>query len=258
MTGRKGNIQAIKFMKEAGLSHPLDLTIEEIALSQDAYIREVDLEGCEGRIVFDGNQAIISVSKKIDYDPKRRFVIAHEIGHFRMHKNLDHSFIDDENTLNEWYAKGVHELEANSFATELLMPESLFVSMIKGKKFSMDIIYKVADEFQTSITASLLRYKDLGEYPMALLLVKNGIVEWSQFTNDFPLKFIRKGFKASPYTIAGEYFTHKNKLADEPELTKAIEWFPEDFNIKYYKELDLLEQCIKVSKNSVLTCLWTP
>jgi len=257
MTGRKGNIQAARFYHEMGLTHPTDLPIEDIAISQGAYVKMDELEGCEGRIVFDGDEAIITVDDKISYEPKKRFVIAHEIAHFRMHKNLNPAFIDNERTLNEWYAKGSHELEANSFAAEFLMPETLFSPIVKGEKFNMDLIYEVAEEFQCSVTATLLRYRDLGDYPIALILVKKGIVEWSQFTNDFPLQYIQKGAKVSPLTIAGDHFTNKNELETEPDLTKAVEWFPEDFDIERYKDWDFYEQCVHVSKDSVLACLWT-
>jgi len=257
MKGRRGNIQAIKFFDELGIKHPNDLPIEDIAYSQGAFIENNDLEGCEGRIVFDNDEAIVTIDKKINYEPKRRFIIAHELGHFRMHKNLNPCFIDNEHTLNEWYATGIHELEANCFSAELLMPEVIIRPLFKGRKFNLDIIYEVSEEFKTSITATLLRYRELGDYPMALILVKNGFVEWSQFTTDFPLTFIPKGSKVSPWTVAGDFFHNGNELEENPEKVAAIEWFPEDFNLNKFKNWEFYEQCFRASKESVLACLWT-
>lgn len=257
MKGRKGNIEAIKFLDELGIKHPTELPIEDIAFSQGAFVENSDLEGCEGRIVFSDDEAVITVDNKIDYEPKKRFVIGHELGHFRMHRNLNPGFIDNERTLNEWYATGVHELEANCFSSELLMPEKIIAPLFRGRKFNLNLIYDVLDEFSTSITATLLRYRDLGDYPMALILIKNGIVEWSQFTTDFPLTFIPKGSKVSPLTVVGDYFYKGNELEENPEKIPVVEWFPEDFNLKKYQNWEFYEQCFHASKDAVLACLWT-
>ena len=247
----------MKFLDELGIKHPTELSIEDIAFSQGAFVEENNLEGCEGRIVFDDDEAVITIDEKIHYEPKKRFVIAHEIGHFRMHRHLTPGFIDNERTLNEWYATGEHELEANCFSAELLMPEKLIRPLFKGAKFNLDLIYSVSDEFQTSVTATLLRYRDLGDYPMALILVKNGVVQWSQFTTDFPLTFLPKNSKVSALTVVGDYFVAGNELEEEPEKIPAVEWFPEDFDIEKYQNWEFYEQCFHVSKDSVLACLWT-
>lgn len=257
MISRRGNIEAIKFLKELGLKHPTELSIEEIAISQGAFVEMTELEGCEGRIVFDEDEAIISVNSKITYPPKRRYVIGHEIGHFRMHKNLTPGYIDNEKSLSEWYAKGQHELEANTFASELLLPQNLVSPLFKGRRFNLELIYEVAEEFQTSVTSTLLRYRDLGDFPIALILVKNGSVEWTQFTNDFPLEYIPKGSRVSPHTVAGDYFFNHNELEEQPEQIPAIEWFPEDFNIEKYQSWNFYEQCHHVAPNTILACLWT-
>lgn len=257
MISRKGNIAAYNFLKDLGIKHPTDLPIEDIAFSQGAFVENQNLEGCEGRIVFDGDEAVITVDNNISYEAKRRFVIAHELGHFKMHRTLQPGFIDNEKTLNVWYAKGSHELEANSFAAELLMPESLVMPKFKGRKFTLDIAYEVSKEFNTSITSTLLRYKDLGDYPMALIMVKKGVVEWSQFTADFPLSFLPKGSKVSPNTVVGDYFSRGNELEENPEKIPALEWFPEDFDIEKYENWEFYEQGFHVAKDSVLVCLWT-
>jgi Zn-dependent peptidase ImmA (M78 family) len=61
------------------------------------------------------------------YAPRRRFTLAHEIGHFCMHRSTDrHEFIDDKRSMNrsESYWNRF-ESEANRFAANLLMPKEL-------------------------------------------------------------------------------------------------------------------------------------
>ena len=52
-----------------------------------------------------------------------RFVLAHELGHAIMHENLNTSFLM-ENTL---FSKNKFEKEANTFAIELLVPDTEIV-----------------------------------------------------------------------------------------------------------------------------------
>ncbi len=64
------------------------------------------------------------------YAPRRRFTIAHEIGHFCLHlSETKTGFIDTKMTMSRsesyW---DVYESQANSFAAELLMPEQLVKS----------------------------------------------------------------------------------------------------------------------------------
>jgi len=77
-------------------------------------------------------------------------------------------------------------------------------------------------------------------------------VYWS-----FPLPLNRNGSDVSPLTIAGDHFYNGNELEDFPDKTNALEWFPEDIEIKKYKNWEFYEQCVHTTKYSALACLWT-
>lgn len=257
VNSRIGNIEAKKLLNELGISKANDLSIEDIALALGAFVVTDKLDGCDGRIIFHNNEAIITITDKVDYEPRRNFILCHEIGHFRLHSDLKPAFLDDEKSLSEWYAKGIDELQANSFASELLMPEELFKKLISGRRFNMQLVHEICDEFQTSQTASLMRYRILGEYPMALILVNNGYVEWKYFSDDFPIQYLESGTKVSPNTVVGDHFFNKNDLEESPEIVEAIEWFYNDYNIEQYKNWKFYEQGTYVAKNKVLVALWT-
>lgn len=64
------------------------------------------------------------------YAPRRRFTLAHELGHYCLHLSESRqSFVDTKTTMNRsesyW---DVYESEANNFAAELLMPKRLVIS----------------------------------------------------------------------------------------------------------------------------------
>lgn len=256
----KGMAQARKVLDDCGLlDDPLGLSCEDIALSRGVTeIQAIRIDGAQGRIMVDGNETIISYNKNIVYEGKRRFVIAHELGHFELHKDLFNNQIhtDDESSINEWYAKGIHEKEANEFAAEFLMPSHLFVEQLKGKKtFNLDLIKNIADHFKSSITSTLIKYRTLGDFPIAIIFCNNKKVEWSSFSEDFCLKYIPKGTNVPVNSIAHDFYDGE-ELPDEPEQIDAMDWFAQDLNVEEYEDIAFYEQCIRIGETGVLSCIW--
>jgi Zn-dependent peptidase ImmA (M78 family) len=247
---------AQNLLSEIGWESPSDFTLLEIANYLNINIKEVPISGSQGRILINGNSAIIALDSGLTHEGKKNFVIAHEIGHFLMHKNLISIFSDTEKTLSDWHTKGPHENEANSFATELLMPYDSFKSFINKKKLSFNLIEKVSEYFNTSLLATFLRYVDIGDFPAMVVYMENNKIIWKKHSHDFPLTFLNIGSKVPEYTVAGDYFTRGNR-EEKPEKIEAIEWFANDFNIKYNKNLILWEQCYKVSSIGLISCIWT-
>jgi Zn-dependent peptidase ImmA (M78 family) len=98
---------------------------------------------------------------KYENEQRKRFTIAHEIGHFVLHKDsyflnnnyiYDQIFFRDENT-------SPMEREANNFASDLLMPEDVFNRYIRE---GFNTISKLADKFKLSTSAVKYRAYKLG------------------------------------------------------------------------------------------------
>jgi hypothetical protein len=204
---------------------------------------------------MDSNTAIITVNSNITYQPRKNFIMSHELGHFFLHKGKSSLFSDTEKTLSEWQNNDTQELEANDFAKEILMPEFAFKPLCQGK-FSIDLIKALSVKFSSSITATLLRYKDVGSFPVAVIFIEKGIVRWSFFSHDFVLQFLPRGTKVRPGTVAYDFFFNKIELPDKGEQVEAIDWFPEDHNIDHYLKWKFYEYGINVSRDGLLTCLW--
>jgi Zn-dependent peptidase ImmA (M78 family) len=112
----------------------------------------------------------------IGYNPnesevRKRFTIAHEIGHFVLHKINNDMFIDKKEFKlfrNEQSSTGEHrmEQEANAFAAALLMPKELLITEIKKFKIDLsddedDSIRNLAKKFEVSATAMTYRIDNL-------------------------------------------------------------------------------------------------
>jgi Zn-dependent peptidase ImmA (M78 family) len=251
----KSQIEANKLLDSLGWIKPGDLTLTEIAYASNADVKEADLGGSQGRILMNNGNSIITIDSKVKLESKRNFILAHEIGHLILHKNITPLFSDTNKTLNDWYAKGKQEIEANQFASELLMPSNLFKIKVAGKTLNLDLIRETADFFKTSQTATLLKYKDLGDFSVSIIYLENGIVKWKSESTGFPFKFLPYGSKVPDGSVAGDFFNGLG-LEEEPVLIEAIEWFPEDYEIEEYMDTEIYEHNFRIGTNGLLCCLW--
>ncbi len=107
----------------------LPIPIETIVSNQGIKLLSYDLgEGMSGVLIIEQGEATIGYNKN-EHRVRNRFTIAHELGHFMLHKEKD-LFVDKDfkimfrtipsNDVNE-----IHEKEANEFAASILMPEDL-------------------------------------------------------------------------------------------------------------------------------------
>ena len=98
--------------------------------------------------------------------------MAHEIGHYVLHRELDEIFIDSG--LTYFRSKDYSdtnsniEREANCFATELLMPKRTIVKLIKDNNID------ISDENDFSDLAKILK---VSERALAIRLMKLGYLD---------------------------------------------------------------------------------
>ncbi len=249
---------AVRVLDDCGLlDDPLELPIEDIILARGVMeIQKKRIDGAQGRIIFSQGDAIISYNENITHEGKRRFVIAHELGHYELHNGLlSEIHTDDKKSLSEWYATGKHEKEANLFAAEFLMPSHLYMEKTDRRQFSMDLMKEVGNSFNVSITAALLRYRILGDFPIGIVFSSRGKVKWKTFSDDFCLKYIPYDMDVPVNSIAKDFYNGK-RLPEEPEQIEAMDWFEDDRDVLEYEGVNFYEQCIQIGNDSVLSCIW--
>ncbi len=131
-----------------GVADKFDIRIERIAL-------EDDLSG----ILYkekESNSWVMQINE--DHHPNRqRYTIAHELGHFCLHRHLKQRFED------KIFFRGVEankpEWRANDFASAILMPEDEFREMVRS---GVSRVEELAKEFKVSTLALRIRAKNLG------------------------------------------------------------------------------------------------
>lgn len=259
------HIKAIELLDEIGIDEVTEIGLDMIVAGLDATLIEENLNNCDGRIIFGSTKTVIKINSLIEFDERKKFVLAHEIGHLIMHKGMN--LPDDTfSTLNiiagteKMLQYGRQELEANEFASELLMPSKLFLKEAKGKRFSPLLIKQLAERFKTSLTATIFKYLQFDElHPICVVMTENGRVKYWKKSDSLKV-FIKDLIKLPPPedSVAHEYieanysFVYSNDEKAQ-EIDKST-WF----NLgKYDEDSDFYEYCIPTKKyKTVLSIIW--
>lgn len=195
------------------------------------------------------------------YQPRVRFTLAHELGHFVIdeHRNaLKSGLAPAHPSFTNFASDNEVELEADFFASSLLIPKSRLLKDVFRRKFSFNLIEELATKYQTSITATLIKFASIGNHPIMIVCSIDKKIKWFKYSDDFPFKYIEAlpGFKVPVNTLAGQYFYENGtKCEDEYEIIEAEDWFrlynEKDYGRKFY------ESCIYSDRNKfVLSVIW--
>lgn len=246
---------AIELLHRCGLNDPTEIPLETIVKGLGVFYDEKPLKKCEGRIVSLEQKTLITINSDIAYVGKKRYAIAHEIGHFVMHINKIPVITDSEENFVDWLKKGEHEQEANEFAAEFLMPRNIFSKECKSK-ISPDLIQHLSLRFQTSLTSTILRFVEFGNHEVCVVYCKNNKMKWWRKSVDFHhfLKFKRDEHPPGG-SVAYEMFTKRTFYTDT-ELKQQI-WKSDWFEMNDETNLPFFEYCVYVpSYDYTISLIW--
>jgi len=254
----EGALCARKLLLDVGNPDLAIISIEDLVWARGAFLRFLPLKNADGRIVFGEKGAIITINSQIEYEGRRRFTIAHELGHYEMHKTLFQYHNDNSITL-DCFKEGNQETDANQFASELLMPEELFRKECKDKKFSPDLLRDLSKRFLTSITSVAFKYVEFGPHPICIFFCnQNKVIYWKK-SEDFKHFIINRiNLKPPDDSVAEEYF-EKGTIYKGSETKQQI-WKSTWFELKKWEndtDFKFYEYCIITPQfNTVLSIVW--
>lgn len=147
--------------------YPIDL--KDIIKDEGIRVEERTLpDDLSGLLIIKGDSKLIGVN--FDNNPvRKRFTLAHELGHFVLHR--DESSIFKDNQLFKRQSEGYSsreekmEQEANYFAASVLMPETLVRKEAKEMQCDLheeDNVRALANKFEVSLPAMTFRLINLG------------------------------------------------------------------------------------------------
>ncbi|MCG9129168.1 ImmA/IrrE family metallo-endopeptidase [Candidatus Poribacteria bacterium] len=152
-------------------------------------------DNCDGCLMRVGSASGILINARIRSETRRKFTIAHEIGHYLLENDTDgdqrntvfekpSEYGTKENLEKKAYLQS--ETRANQFAVELLMPTPIFlVDSTSLPLIGLPAINTLASQYGTSFTSTGIHYTRLSNQACAIVFSEAGIIRYFAYSNKF-------------------------------------------------------------------------
>ena len=168
----------------------IDLEVVRELLNQPAFGKGANLkkpiafdaENFEGALVRNEDQHEewgIFYKPRPKFPERERFTIAHEMGHFVLHRGQQRKFnCDKESVYSGIDTIRAIEREADDFASNLLMPGDLLRDWIAKQRIDFRFLGDIAQRFQVSLEALCIRYIKFTTERAILVYWDNGYMKY--------------------------------------------------------------------------------
>jgi Zn-dependent peptidase ImmA (M78 family) len=213
--------------------------VEELVGELGLSIREVNSTGFEGALirVSQNRKAIIALKREIREPARRRFTIAHEIGHFVLPDHGQDECYCKSTTIESWKTHSIRkqEYEANRFASEILLPAKMLYPIVNEKNITFARIKSFAETFNTSLTATTVKCVEVTEETCAVVCGVSREVKWVAKSESF--HYFIPNMRLGPDSLAGRLFESDSGRGLEGEVS-ASSWIDAgiDRNMKLWEE----------------------
>lgn len=202
-----------------------EVPVDKLVAARGLIVRCGTMGDTEGRLVRRKRRGIVTLNSKISLPGKRRFVLAHELGHFELHADSP-VFACDAAAFIVWNQRRPEEYEANVFAAEILMPVLAFREAARDLPPGIESVRLLARRFGTTLSATAIRCAKLGIWRCAVAFTQENSISWVSTSDDYPYRRARCG-TVHPYSGASEFY-QENKISERPTLTPVSAWFIDD------------------------------
>lgn len=205
-----------------------------------------DQEGVSGCIVFNDDGVGIIYSTSIQNKGFKNFTVAHELGHYFIDGHPEEiSKTGSTHVSKAGFSQGDNsiEIEADHFASGLLLPTNLVKRELENTVIGLDGIVSLAQEAKCSITATAIRVSECASYPVAIVVSQKDHVCYSFLSESFkslrPSTFLRKGSPlpqtaTKDFNRSDDHILFRGQLCSETTLS---DWFGADRNLKLDEEI---------------------
>ncbi len=228
--------RAEKLVRDEGLTTlPIDPKAFAAAHGIEVTAKPADAKGVSGMLISvpGTNNFVIAYATHISNEGFQRFSIAHELGHYFLDGHLDHLLgTSDIHHSRAGFGSGdKYELQADHFAAGLLMPTQLFVPVMERAGLGFQAIETLRTECVASITATAIRYAQLCEEPVAIIVSSGSRIDYWFASDTFKYSgftWPRKGDPLSLKTATAEFNKDPQRVATATKWQQSAtirDWF---------------------------------
>ena len=243
---------AERMLMELGIERPDQIDLEAVAWASGAVVKYRPLDECEAMIVGAEQRAIITVNSNT-LPVRQRFSVAHEIGHWHHHRGRV-LVCGAADIGNPAHRAPDPEVQADQFASDLILPNYMVRPRIaKLKRLSLSGAREIADEFNASVTATLLKLADADYFPIVVVCHGKNGRRWFRRAPMVPGWWFPKD-DLDAESFAFEMLFAGAAESSYPRKIGADAWF-EFRNVQRY---EVREQSFLLPNEEVLTLLILP
>lgn len=139
-----------------------------------------------GFLMQKGDAFGIGYSRAIQSKGFQNFTVAHELGHYFIDGHAMALLKNGKHLSRSGYiSKDYYEREADTFATEFLMPWKLIDSIIRQNDPGFGVIKTLSEACESSLLASAIRYASVSRECVAVVVSHQGVVEFMTASDSF-------------------------------------------------------------------------
>lgn len=228
---------------------PVD--VEQLALeysrmrfpqSYVAGVGAIALPGVEGSLTSnaDGSRWAIGYSQAHGSPGRVRFTLAHEFGHFMLHRALQTSFECTERDIYERDASARKlESEADTFASYLLMPLDDFRAQLKGRSMSLALLEHCRQRYGVSRVAAALKWIEIAPERALVVAARDGVLLWARANDAASNSGLNLATSQAPVAVPAKSLLADvaRGLAGGTRESDARIWFPRERAGKTIEEM---------------------
>ncbi len=238
---------AERLLQDLGITEPDEIDLEAIAFHLNASVRYSRLDGCEARIIGTSDKAIITIGEDAVLR-RKRFSLAHEIGHWTHHRGQRLVCRVEESAPQDRMSP---ERVANQFAADLLMPRYIFAPAMKScRRLDLKAVMDMSTLFNTSRHATAIRMVEIGHFFSFLVCHSAKGRKWHTMSQGIPQHwFPRQDLDPDSFAFSVLYSGNQDDPA--PRKIDADAWFDRFDASKY----SIHEQTMRSGPDEILTLL---
>lgn len=181
--------------------------------------KPAEVEGVSGMLVRHGNSFGILYATHIASPGFQRFSISHELGHYFLPGHPQQVFTSGVHVSRAGsFVQDPVEQEADGFAAGFLMPASSFRSDLRRLDNGLDAILALSERYVASLSATAVRVSELATDPVAIVLSRDGVVEYCAMTEAMK-PHARRGWPRRGQSLPGA--TATDRLCTDRDFVRS-------------------------------------